>query len=180
MTDKQIEQLAEKYRIAIENAHKKGLFIQDIGLDDFPTGSCGDVCYLLAEYLQKNGIKTIWYSAQRKDWSHAWLVVKDRRVKKPTTRKFSWPEELREAVAKYGIKYPEKENEITNYEASDLKEGLIVDITADQFEDFDFPVYVGSMDAFHETFEFIQAHDYDGLRDGRLNSLYRTIEKYLG
>ena len=33
--------------------------------------------YLLAEYLYRNGIETIWYSAQRGDWSHAWLVVKD-------------------------------------------------------------------------------------------------------
>ena len=56
----------------------------------------------------------------------------------------------------------------------------MVDITADQFDDYDIPVYVGGMDAFHRTFKFNQAHDYDGLvGDGRLVSLYETIEKYL-
>lgn len=74
MTDNQIKQLAIKFRKAIEIAHQKGLFSHDIALDDFPTGSCGDVSYLLAEYLKRNGIETIWYSAQRGDWSHAWLV----------------------------------------------------------------------------------------------------------
>ena len=56
MTDNQIKQLAIKFRKAIEIAHQKGLFSYDIALDDFPTGSCGDVSYLLAEYLKRNGI----------------------------------------------------------------------------------------------------------------------------
>ena len=54
MTDNQIKQLAIKFRKAIEIAHQKGLFSHDIALDDFPTGSCGDVSYLLAEYLKRN------------------------------------------------------------------------------------------------------------------------------
>lgn len=49
MTDNQIKQLAIKFRKAIEIAHQKGLFSHDIALDDFPTGNCGDVSYLLAE-----------------------------------------------------------------------------------------------------------------------------------
>lgn len=180
MTDNQIKQLAIKFRKAIEIAHQKGLFTHDIALDDFPTGSCGDVSYLLAEYLKRSGIETIWYSAQRGDWSHAWLVVKDGRVHEPTPRMFSWPDELRSVVARYGVKHPEEEVELRNYEAEDLKDGLMVDITADQFDDYDIPVYVGGMDAFHRTFEFRQAHDYDGLvGDGRLVRLYETIEKYL-
>ena len=48
MTDNQIKQLAEEYRAAIVSAHDEGLFFHDIGLDNFPTGSCGDVSYLLA------------------------------------------------------------------------------------------------------------------------------------
>ena len=179
MTDNQIKRLVERYRKAIETAHRKGLFIHDIALDNFPRGSCGDVSYLLAEYLYRNGIETIWYSAQRADWSHAWLVVKDERVHEPTLKLFSWPEELRGVLAQYGVEHPEREVEIINYEAEDVQHGLIIDITADQFDDYDSSAYVGEMDAFHRTFKFNKAHDYDGLRDGRLVSLYQTIEKYL-
>ena len=52
MTDNQIKELAIRFRKAIESAHQKGLFSHDIALDDFPTGTCGDVSYLLAEYLK--------------------------------------------------------------------------------------------------------------------------------
>ena len=179
MTDNQIKRLVERYRRAIETAHRKGLFIHDIALDNFPRGSCGDVSYLLAEYLYRNGIETIWYSAQRGDWRHAWLVVKDERVHEPTLKLFSWPKELRGVLAQYGVEHPEREVEIINYEAEDVQHGWIIDITADQFDDYDSSAYVGEMDAFHRTFKFNQAHDYDGLRDGRLVSLYQTIEKYL-
>lgn len=179
MTDNQIKQLAEEYRAAIVSVNDEGLFVHDIGLDNFPTGSCGDVSYLLAEYLRRNGIESIWYSAQRGDWTHAWLVVKDARIKVPTPRTFSWPEELRNIVAGYGVEHPELEVDVTRYEAVDLQNGLIIDITADQFDDFSIPVYVGYMNPFHRTFEFMQAHDYDGLKDVRLISLYRTIENYL-
>lgn len=93
---------------------------------------------------------------------------------------FSWPKELRVVIAGYGVEHPEEEVELRNYEAEDLQDGLMVDITEDQFDDYDIPVYVGGMDAFHRTFKFNQAHDYDGLvGDGRLVSLYETIEKYL-
>ena len=62
--------------------------------------------YLLAEYLYRNGIETIWYSPQRVDWSHAWLVVKDERVHEPTLKLFLWPEELRGVLAQYGVEHP--------------------------------------------------------------------------
>lgn len=65
MTDNQIKRLVGRYRKAMETAHRKGLFIHDIALDNFPRGSFGDVSYLLAEHLYRNGIETIWYSAQR-------------------------------------------------------------------------------------------------------------------
>ena len=179
MTDQQIKALAIKYRAAIEVAHSNGLFVHDIGFDDFPTGSCGDVSYLLAEYLRREGVETIWYSAERGKWSHAWLVVKDRRVKPPTPRSFSWPDELRGVVARYGVQQSEEEVDITRYEAKDLEKGLIIDITGDQFDDYEVPVYVGLVDVFHRSFDFIQAHDYDGLNDGRLYCLYRMIEQFI-
>lgn len=179
MTDSQIKKLAIKYRSAIEAAHNDRLFANDIGFDDFPTGSCGDTCYLLSEYLRLRGVDTIWYSAQRNDFSHAWLVVKDKRVKQPTPRAFLWPKELRDIVAGYGVEHPDQEVDITRYEFEDLQSGLIIDITGDQFVDYDIPVYVGYLDQFHKTFNFNQAHDYDGLNDGRLCGLYRTISAYL-
>ena len=179
MTDYQIRRYAEKYRAAIEAAHDDGVFVHDTSFDDFPTGSCGAASYLLAEFLRHYGIETVWNSGQRGDWSHAWLVVKDKRVRKPTPRAFSYPEELRSVIAEYGVEHPEMEVVITNYEADDLKDGLIIDITADQFDDFNIPVYVGYIDSFHQTFELRQARDYDGLADERLINLYREIEKYL-
>ena len=60
-----------------------------------------------------------------------------------------------------------------------LHNGPIIDITADQFADYDILVYVGYQDSFHQSFDFIEAYDYDGLNDGRLYSLYRTIKEYL-
>lgn len=80
MTDNQIKRLVERYRRAIENAHWKGLFIHDIALDDFSRGSCGDVSYSLAEYLYRNGIETIWYSAQRGEWMHFMGVLNSIRL----------------------------------------------------------------------------------------------------
>ena len=179
MKDQQIEILAEKYRMAIEAAHRDGVFASDICFNHFPRGCCGDTCYLLAEYLRRENIATIWYSAQRKDWSHAWLVVKDKRVKDPTPRFFSWPEEIQTIIAGYGVEHPEEEVDITKYEAEDLIDGLIIDITADQFDDYNIPVYVGPIDTFHQTFDLIQAHDYVGLNNERLCSLFRIIAEYL-
>lgn len=179
MLDQQILELVANYRAAVELARDSGALGDDIVFGGFPTGCCGDTSYLLAEYLRRKGIETIWYSARRGDWSHAWIVVKDKRVRKPTPRLFSWPKELSNVIMGYGIEFPEEEVIITNYEAKDLTDGLIIDITGDQFDDYDIPVYVGCVDTFHKSFAFIQAHDYDGLNDGRLDSLYRLIEKYL-
>jgi hypothetical protein len=43
-----IFELATRFRRAIESAHSKGVFRNDIRFNDFPTGSCGDESYLLA------------------------------------------------------------------------------------------------------------------------------------
>ncbi len=179
MTDQKIRQLAKYYRAAIEAARDDGRFSTDISFKNFPHGCCGDASYLLAEYLRENEIETIWYSTRRGEWTHAWLVVKDARVKKPTPKSFSWPEELHDVLAEYGVQNPAEEIDITRYEENDLMAGLIIDITADQFDDYDIPVYVGYQDSFHQSFDFAVAHDYDGLNDVRLYSLYRTIKEYL-
>ena len=177
MTDNQIRELAVKFRAAIEIAKNEGMFSSDIIFHHFPRGCCGDTCYLLAEYLKENGFETIWVSTERDDWSHAWLVLKDHRTHAPTTRSFEWPEGLYAVVKEYGVIEPEKPFDVTRYKAEDIEDGLIIDITSDQFDDWNEPVYVGTMDYFHKSFEFVQAHDYDGLSDlnGRLSRLYRII-----
>ena len=179
MKNLDIKCLSTNFRQAIETARDNGDFSEDLCFDHFPRGCCGDTCYLLAEYLRTFAVESIYYSGTRDDWSHAWLIIKDRRVKKPTSREFSWPEELRVTLEGYGVEHPAQTNVITRYEEADLESGTIIDITGDQFSDYDIPVYVGEMDSFHQEFEFSFAHDYEGLNDVRLSRLYRKIVKYL-
>ena len=174
-----IKQYASAYRAAICSAHQDGRFVNDIPFRSFPQGCCGNTCYLLAEHLRQVGLNTIWYSTERRDWSHAWLVVKDERVKEPTTKTYSWPKELISDLKRYGAECPEDGITDTRYEASDLANGLIIDITGDQFGDYEEAVFVGEADQFHKSFEFIQAHDIGPLNDRRLCSLYGIIEEYL-
>lgn len=179
MTDRDINDIAIRFRSAIERARDAGEFQNDISFDRFPWACCGDTSYLLAEYLRSLGIETIWYSTMRGDGSHAWLVVKDDRVKEPTPSSFSWPEELRAVMASYGAENTDQPVDTTHYVKNDLKDGLMIDITADQFSDYDLPVYVGVMDDFHREFEFTEACDYTGLHNGRLRRLYEVILRYL-
>lgn len=178
MTDTEIYNLALVFRTAIESARDAGKLKNDISFHHFPRGCCGDACYLLAEFLYRHRIETIWTSMER-DGSHAWLVLKDWRIKEPTPSSYTWPEEMWSTLKKYGVENPEKTIVTTHYEDDDLKNGLIIDITADQFPDYDIPVYVGTMDSFHRKYDFIQAHDFRGMGTGRLEGLYRKIEKWI-
>ena len=59
------------------------------------------------------------------------------------------------------------------YTEEDVCEGLIVDITADQFgEEY---VYVGYINDFYRRFEFREASEYSGLGSERLRRLYSLI-----
>jgi hypothetical protein len=177
MTDKHIEQLAHKFRHAIDAAYRAHEFMEDFCFKKFPTGCCGDTSYLLAEYLLQNGIETIWISTQRDDWTHAWLVLKDRRVGIPTTT--ALPDDYLDLISAYRTQDSEEETEEIHYTEQDLKDGLIIDITSDQFDDCEDPVYVDYMDDFHRTFDFRLAVNYDGLNDDRLEHLYEIIESYI-
>lgn len=176
MTDRRIEILAQNFRGAIEAAKHDHAFDTHSCFTNFPTGCCGDTSYLLAEYLLQEGIETIWVSLQRNDWSHACLVLKDRRVKKPPKKVL--PAEYMNLTSLYRNQDSEEDTEDIHYGERDLRNGLIIDITSDQFDDYDNSVYVGQMDEFHQQFSLIQAVDYDGLND-RLEHLYRIIELYL-
>jgi hypothetical protein len=75
-----IKALATNFRSAIEKCDKSVL----ITFENFPRGSCGDACLLLAKYLQNNGcgvfnyICGVIYGPEEYDeQSHAWLERDD-------------------------------------------------------------------------------------------------------
>lgn len=58
--------------------------------------------------------------------------------------------------------------------------GLIIDITADQFEDFDQPVFVSDTSTWHQTFDGEDLHEadfrlYDSYTSSMMGAAYRTI-----
>ena len=177
MTDKHIERLAHKFRQAIDAAYRAHEFRGDVCFKNFPTGCCGDTSYLLAEYLLQNGIETIWVSTKRNDWTHAWLVLKDERIDPPTT--ITLPDDYLDLISAYRTQESEEETEDIHYMEQDIIDGLIIDITSDQFDDCENPVYVDYLDDFHRTFDFRLAVDFDGLNDERLEHLYEIIESYI-
>lgn len=177
MTDRCIKKLAQRFRQAIDAAHRDHEFVDDFRFKNFPSGCCGDTSYLLAEYLLQNGIETIWVSLQRDDWSHSWLVLKDRRVRKPT--KITLPDDYIDLISIYRNQDFEAGTQTIHYKEHDLYDGLIIDITSDQFDDYDISVYVGYMDVFHQSFDFLQAIDFDGIYCKRLENLYGIIEAYI-
>ena len=179
MTDCKIRKLSLTFRSAIEAARDDNQFDRDLYFNRFPNGCCGDTSCLLAEFLRNEGVESIWCSTERGDWSHAWLVVNDNRIQLPVQKTVSLPEELWPVLANYGMENPAHGIVNKNYISDDLQHGLIIDITADQFPDYNIPVYVGLMDAFHKSLSFIQAYDLFELNDYRLLELYRKIKKYL-
>ena len=78
---KEIEQLAIKFRRAIDLALDAGEFDSDSIYCRFPRACCGDTSDLLAQYLLDNGIKTdyvcgIYYGKNYENQqTHAWLML---------------------------------------------------------------------------------------------------------
>ena len=195
MQIEKIEQLVKKFRKAIEAAKCANEFNNDDIFNRFPRRCCGITSELLAEYLIKNGVETIVVSSYRVESenyeSHAWLVIKDDKIKKPTQKRLSLPDDLREIMIGYGAQENEAINDDMRYEENDICDGVIIDITADQFVNYDKSVYVGEMDAFHKLFKFDYAHDFKSFEikeisslsevqeDNTLENLYKIIEKYL-
>lgn len=66
--------------------------------------------------------------------------------------------------------------DIQNYEEANLTNGLIIDITADQFGEA--PIYVGQIDCFHKKFDFDFAHDYQGINSETCCSDFRLLNLY--
>jgi len=79
-----IRQLAERFRSAVDTALAAGEFNTDVVFSAFPRGCCGDASELLAQYLLENGVKTVYvcgtYSKDNLHMnyqSHAWLMTDD-------------------------------------------------------------------------------------------------------
>ena len=173
MNDTRIRNLVEHFRTAIEKALNEGILKSDYIFKNFPKACCGDTCYILAEFLLSQGIETIYVWGDYEGQSHAWLVVKDKRVKQPTQRVLKVPNEIKEVLDSYGCCTYNGWIDNTHYVEKDLLEGLIIDITADQFGEI--PVYVDYIDDFHRKFKFESAHDYKGMGNSRLRDLYKKI-----
>lgn len=176
----ELSQIVEKFRFAIDKAKEHSEFADDISFCAFPRGCCGDTSELLACYLQCHGYETIYVCGLYGDQSHAWLVLMDENVSKPKQKFLEVTVDIRDVPNLYsGNKYSEPVD-ITRYEAENVENGLIIDITADQFsEKKDVPIYIGYMDSFHRDFQFDFAHEYYGLENDRLEMLYRIICNYL-
>lgn len=176
MTDAEIYDLAYTYKSAMLAAHSSGDFDDDDVFCDFPTGCCGDTCVLLAAYLELFDVHTIYIWGDRGRQSHAWLVVNDSRVKQPTPSSFNPTAEYKQWMKLYGQEVTGP-IDTTRYTARDFTNGLIIDITADQFGESS--VYVGPRNSFYRRFTFHSAHTCNGAHEYRLNKLYRKIAEFL-
>ena len=173
MTDNKLQTLVNGFRKSIDRAQSKNLFIDTL-LEEFPTQCCGYTSKLLAEFLRENGIETLWISSEELETheTHAWLVVKDDRINSPRSCYDGVPSNIMNLLSSYGGNNNSL-SEATCYDACDIENGLIIDITGDQFGEQS--VYVGYMDSFHKRFDFISAYEHEGLFDDELIELYQII-----
>ena len=179
--------LVSAFRNAIDQAKKSGNLDSDFLFCKFPHGCCRDTSYLLAEYLLKNDINTILYSADRDGYTHAWLVVKDQRVLEPIMHNVTVPDNINELINLYSGNAIENNTNDVNYryEKKCFEESIIIDITGDQFDDYDESVYVGCFDRFRDGFAFLEATDFEGMCtlneecQKRMYKIYETIMQYM-
>ena len=175
MNQECVRELITNFRRAIERTCSSGLLKHDIAFRLFPRGCCGDTSLLLAEYLRLNGIKTIYVWGSDSKQTHAWLVLKDNRVKEPKKQFIELPQNIINVCNNYSADPYISAIDVTYYEEKDLINGLIIDITGDQFGEK--PIFFGHIDNFHRRFEFETAYDIERLTDGRLCEIYRNIIK---
>lgn len=174
MTDKRIMSLANDFRKRIDQAQKKDYFLNSV-FEEFPIQCCGNASRLLAEFLQANGIETLWVSGEEFDTheTHAWLVVKDTRINSPRLCFDGVPNKIMDLLRSYGDNSIKRYSDAICYDKHDIENGLIIDITGDQFGEA--PVYVGYMDRFHKRFDFVSAYEHKGLIDEELVELFKII-----
>lgn len=176
MTDQRIYELVSMFKSAMISARDEGLFVDDDVFCSFPRGCCGPTCDLLATFLNDHDIETIYVWGDYGLQSHAWLVVNDDRVKVPKRRIIDVGDEYAQLISQYGGK-SNGQIEDTSYRARDLTNGLVIDITADQFGGPS--VYVGKRNAFYQKHTFRLAHICHGVDNWRLRNLYSKISGFL-
>lgn len=172
--DSVIRAYATQFKNVMMDLKRVGAFEKDCVFRSFPRGCCGDTCNLLAEFLLSKGIETIYVSGDFNGQSHAWLVVKDDWIIPSIKRTIEVSDNIGLIYFQYG---GASSFEVINYTEDDIINGLIIDITADQFGKPS--VYVGYMDDFYQQFEFDRADDYNGLQSGRLKRIYDDINKLI-
>lgn len=97
---KNIKQLANQFREAIEMAKEEKEFYKDIVFRNFPIGCCGDTCDLLAQFLLDNNIgsycvRGTYRKGSFKDMqSHAWLLTDNRIIIDITSDQFKYTPKL--------------------------------------------------------------------------------------
>ena len=154
--EEKIFQLACDFREAIDRLSEEGAFERSPVMRSFPKGSCGYVSDMLGEFLNNNGIDTLYVYGIYGDQSHAWLVDK-RGVTKRRVIYEIVPQNIKNIMISYGADFNSRSH--SEYYEYDISDALIIDITGDQFrcdEEYGFydePVYVGRPDDFHLMFE---------------------------
>ncbi len=175
MGDRYIYELANRFRNYIECARDDGVFSNDI-FDMFPNNCCGDASCLLAQFLLEENIQTLYVWGDFEGQTHAWLVLKDERIETPIKQNLDLPTDIESLLNTYsGGKYNSLDKNLY-YSEQNIINGLLIDITADQFGET--PVFVNYLDDFHRKFEFRSASVFQGLYDGRLSNLYNKIVSY--
>ena len=88
-----------------------------------------------------------------------------------------YPDDIRNVLNLYSNGSYNAPITVANYEESDISDGLIIDITADQFGEE--PIYIDYISDFYRQFEFVSANDFNGLGSSRLRNIYQIILQYI-
>ena len=176
MNRKSVVECVQNVRKALENARDAGCFIGNVWLEKFPRASCLRATELLAEYLRRNGIKTIIVQGSEEEWTHAWLVLNDRGIQ-PVKQVTHLPPKIVETFRSYGAG-PDLSDTVTKiqYEEEAIRSLTVVDITIDQFGPQYPAPYIGPELGLHQKFSITTAKEYKG---GCEMSLYNAIERWL-
>lgn len=72
-----VERLARQFRKAVEETQGYGVFKEDTTFINFPNACCGDICFLLGQFLLEHEIPTWRVEGIRDGRTHAWLSTCD-------------------------------------------------------------------------------------------------------
>ena len=178
--DRKIEELAYKFRRAMEKARHNGEFRYEVYLKDFPVGSCGVTCDYLGVYLNDNGFSTYQISASYEERTHAWLVLDDSRIDHEAMEELMKQEELPPEIQDLYKQYGGDCFDATlspRLSEKAFQNGLIIDITGDQFGWV--PVYVGPKARRYSVYEQMGYYHVDETVACARDAIYNKIISYI-